>query len=131
MKPSEEFENDLLIRLQAKAENRQLVLWDLLAEKLFDLVLRVFESCLGNLSPSEMAARMVKPSRIHRNKLRSLVKKSIYEGNDRDFKAEGGAATADTVWETTASLGLEKCEAAILDVKKDLDEWPNEDLLMG
>lgn len=131
MRPSEEFENELLVRLQTKSENKQLVLWDLLAEKLFDLVLRVFESCLGTLSSSEMAARMVKPSRVHRNKLRSLVKKSIYESNDHDFKTEGGAVTADTVWETTAALGVEKCEAAILDAKRDLDEWPNEDLLMG
>lgn len=130
-RPSDEFEALLTQKLNAKQSGRQLILWDMLAEKMFDLLLRVFEGCLGQLSPVEMAARMVQPSRMHRNKFRTLVKKSIYDQNDHDFKAEGGAATADTVWEVTAELGAEKCAAVIADAKKDLDEWPNSDLLMG
>lgn len=131
MRPSEEFEATLTAKLNAKQEGRQLILWDMLAEKLFDLLLKVFETCIGQLSSAEMAARMVKPSRVHRNKFRTLVKKSIYDQNGHDYKVEGGAVTADTVWEVTAALGTEKCEAVIADSKMELDEWPNADLLMG
>lgn len=131
LRPSDEFEMLLTQKLNAKQAGKQLLLWDMLADKLFDLLLRVFEGCLAQLSPAEMASRMVQPSRMHRNKFRTIVKKSLYDQNGHDFKAEGGAATADTVWEVTAELGVEKCAAVIADAKKDLDEWPNQDLLMG
>lgn len=129
-RPSEEFQTQLSATLTQKASGKQLILWEGLVDKLLELLMGLFDQCLGQLSPGEVAQRVSKASTADKVRFRARVRKNIYE-DSAEYRKQGGANVADSVFETTQLLGVEKCTALVKEMTEGDNWWPNEDLLMG
>lgn len=129
-KPSEEFELALTKNLSAKADGKQLILWDGLVDKLLELLMGLFDQCIGQLTSAEVAERVAQASKMDKVRFRTRVRKNIYKDSE-DYRKQGGQNVADSVFETTAAMGKDKCEALVNEMTQGENWWPNEDLLMG
>ena len=129
-KPSEEFELALTSNLSAKADGKQLILWDGLVDKLLELLMGLFDQCIGQLTSGQVAERVSQASKMDKVRFRTRVRKNIYKDSD-DYRKQGGQNVADSVFETTAAMGQVKCEALVKEMTEGNNWWPNEDLLMG
>lgn len=130
MKPSEEFESSLTKTLSAKADGQQLILWDGLVDKLLELLMGLFDQCIGQLSAGQVAQRVSSASKMDKVRFRTRVRKNIYKSTE-DYRQQGGQNVADSVFETTAAMGPEKCEALVKEITEGDNWWPNEEFLMG
>ena len=130
MSPSEEFKDELTGVLNAKAGDKQLILLDGLMDKLLGLLMNLFDQCVGQLSPSEVAARVAKPSTLDKIRFRSRVRKGVYQSSS-DYKQQGGQNAADSVFDVTTKLGKEKCTALVREMTEGENWWPAEQFEMG
>lgn len=130
MSASDEFKNGLTERLNQKQQAKQLILWDGLIDKLIELLVGLFDQCIGNLSNAQVAARMAKPSNLDRVRFRTRVRKNLYD-DSKQFKDQGGASVADSVFETTQAMGKDKCEALVKETTDGDNWWPADDLVMA
>lgn len=131
MTPSEEFKDTLSQNINAKSTAGKLALFDGLLDKLMDLLIGLFDQCIGQLTPAQVAARMVRAKPLDRQRFANNVRGSLYGGSSKEFKSKGGAEVAASVWETTAKLGKDKCEAVVTELTEGENWWPNSDLFMG
>ncbi len=129
-KPSEEFKSMLTATLNSKAAEKQLALFEGLMDQLLELLMGLFDQCLGKLSPAEVAERVSKPSEASRLRFRTRVRKNVYK-SAKEFSDQGGKHVADAVLETTAAMGEEACLALVREMTEGENFWPNGDLLMG
>lgn len=130
-RPSEEFETQLSATLAKKAEGKQLILWDGLVDKLLELLMGLFDQCIGQLSSQEVAQRVTQVKKADKLRFRSRVKKHVYGNSSRKYQEGGGDHVADSVFDTTAAMGEAKCVALVKEMTEGENWWPNEDLLMG
>ena len=130
MKPSDDFKTTLTQTLNAKATDKKLVLFDGLMDRLLELLMGLFDQCLGQLSPGEVAQRVSQPSDTTKLRFRTRVRQQVYKSS-RDFADQGGKHVADSVLETTAAMGQEKCAALVTELTSGEEWFPNSDLLMG
>lgn len=130
MKPSDEFKSTLSTTLNAKAGDKQLILFDGLMDKLLEMLMGLFDQCIGSLTPGEVAERVSNPSEATRIRFRTRVRKEVYNGS-KEYRAQGGQNVADSVLEATAALGNVKCEALVKEMTEGPNWFPNSDLLMG
>lgn len=131
MKPvTDEFKTVLGQTLDAKQTDKKLAIFDGMMDKLLDLLMGLFDQCMGQLSPSQVAERVSNPSTFDKIRFRSRVRKHVYASSD-DYKHNGGQHVADSVLETTQSLGKEKCHILIEELTTGDNFWPNDDLMMG
>lgn len=129
MSPIEDFKTTLTGVLNEKSGKKQLAIFDGLMDKLLELLTGLFDQCLGQLSPSEVAERVSAPSELTKIRFRTRVRKAVYK-NSEEYAAQGGKAVADSVLEVTAAMGLEKCTALVKQVSEG-DEWfPFNDFVM-
>lgn len=128
-KPSEEFQTQLSATLSAKANGQQLILWDGLVDKLLEMLMGLFDQCIGQLSAEQVAARVASASTADKVRFRTRVRKNIYKNSD-EYREQGGQNVADSVFETTAAMGKDKCVALVKEMTEGSNWWPNEDLLM-
>lgn len=128
-KPSEEFQTQLSATLSAKANGQQLILWDGLVDKLLEMLMGLFDQCIGQLSAEQVAARVASASTADKIRFRTRVRKNIYKNSD-EYREQGGQNVADSVFETTAAMGKDKCVALVKEMTEGSNWWPNEDLLM-
>ena len=129
-RPSEDFKAGLTAELTAKSDNRQLVLFDGLQDKLLELLMGLFDQCLGQLSPAEVAQRVSQPSEATRIRFRTRVRQNLYK-SAKDYSEQGGKNVADSVLETTIVMGQEKCVALVKELTEGENWFPNDDLFMG
>jgi hypothetical protein len=128
-KPSEEFKTTLASTLSAKAANKQLAIFDGLMDQLLELLMGLFDQCLGQLSPGEVAQRVSQPSEATKIRFRTRVRQSVYKSS-RDFADQGGKHVADSVLETTAAMGQEKCVELVKELTEGENWFPNSEFLM-
>ncbi len=128
-KPSEEFQTQLSATLSAKANGQQLILWDGLVDKLLEMLMGLFDQCIGQLSAEQVAARVASASTADKIRFRTRVRKNIYKNSD-EYREQGGQNVADSVFETTAAMGKDKCVALVKEMTEGDNWWPNQDLLM-
>lgn len=129
-RPSDDFKSDLTAKLNEKAGNKQLVLFDGLMDKLLELMLGLFDQCIGQLTPQQVAERVSNPSDATKIRFRTRVRQKVYT-SAQDFTSQGGRHVADSVLETTTKLGQEKCVALVKELTEGDNWFPNSDLLMG
>ena len=129
-RPSEEFKGNLAAILNKKAGDKQLTISDDLLNKLEEMLVGLFDQCIGQLSPAQVAERVSLPSPATRIRFRTRVRKEVYKDSN-DYRDQGGQNVADSVLETTQAMGKEKCEALVKEMTEGENWFPNSDLLMG
>ena len=129
-KPSDEFKTALTTTLNAKAADKKLAIFDGLMDQLLELLMGLFDQCLGQLSPGEVAQRVSQPSEATKIRFRTRVRQSIYKSS-KDYADQGGKHVADSVLETTAAMGAGPCLALVREMTEGENWFPNDDLLMG
>ena len=130
MKPSDDFKTSLQTTLNAKAADKKLALFDGLMDQLLELLMGLFDQCLGQLSPSEVAQRVSQPSDATKMRFRTRVRQNVYKSS-KDFADQGGKHVADSVLETTAAMGQDKCVALVKELTEGDNWFPNEEFRMG
>ena len=130
LKPSDEFKARLTDTLNAKAGDKKLILFDGLMDQLLELLMGLFDQCLGQLSPGEVAQRVSQPSETTKIRFRTRVRQNVYKSS-KDYAEQGGKHVADSVLETTAALGAGPCLALVRELTEGENWFPNSDLLMG
>ncbi len=129
-RPSEEFKTNLTTNLTKKSDGKQLILFDGLIDKLLELLMGLFDQCLGQLSPGQVAARVSSPSGITKIRFRSRVRKNIYDSSS-DYRRQGGQNVADSVLETTQEMGLAKCAELVAELTEGDEFFPHDEFKMG
>lgn len=129
-RPSEDFQLQLSANLSKKADGKQLILFDGLVDKLLELLMGLFDQCIGQLSNAEVSERVSKASTADKIRFRTRVRKNVYTSSD-DYRKQGGQNVADSVFETTAAMGKDKCEALVKEMTEGENFWPNDSFLMG
>ena len=129
-KASDEFKAALTTTPNSKAAEKKLALFDGLMDQLLELLMGLFDQCLGQLSPGEVAQRVSKASTLDKIRFRSRVRKNVYKSSN-DYRANGGQHVADSVLETTAAMGQDKCTALVKELTEGENFWPNDEFRMG
>lgn len=129
MKPSDEFKASLTTTLNAKAADKKLAIFDGLMDKLLELLMGLFDQCLGQLSPSEVAQRVSQPSDATKIRFRTRVRQNVYKSS-RDYSEQGGKHVADSVLETTTAMGQQGCEMLVKELTEGAEWFPYEMYLM-
>lgn len=130
-KPSDEFKQLLTDNLNARAGEKKFVLPGGFEDKLFEMLLNLFDGCLGGLAPAGVAQQISVPSKVLKFRLRKQVKRAVFKGNDKAYDSQGGEDMADATLESTAAMGQEKCLAFVTEMREGDNWFPNQDLFMG
>lgn len=129
MTPAEEFKSLLTATLNAKAADKQLAIFDGLMDQLLELLMGLFDQCLGQLSPAEVAQRVSQPSDATRIRFRTRVRQNVYRSSS-EYAKQGGKHVADSVLETTTALGQQKCVALVKQLTEGENWFPYDDFVM-
>lgn len=89
---------------------------------LLDLLLGLFEQCLGQNSKETVSGRVSKPNWFQRSALRRKIRRNIFENSRRRYNGEGGDAVYKACLQTAA-------DASDTDADDMVDEVDDEGLI--
>jgi hypothetical protein len=116
--------------LNDKQTDRKLTLFEGLLDELLELMMGMFDQCLGQLTPAEVAQRVSSPSEATKLRFRTRVRQRIYKSAS-EYAAQGGKHVADSVLEATAALGETECLALVKQLTEGENWFPNEAFITG
>lgn len=133
MSVCEEFKSEVTDIFNKQAANKEMALWDGLLDKLMELAVNLFDSCISQLSPAQVGENIAgaRDNVVAKARFRKRVKKEVYDGDDKRWKEEGGQNAADGALQAFKNLGPEKCKALAVEMTSGDNFWPNEFLFMG
>ena len=83
---------------------------------LLDLLLGLFEQCLGQNSKERVAGRVKKPNAFQRSALRRKIKRQVYDNSRRQYREEGGDNVYKAVLQTAEDASTQDADDMVDEV---------------
>lgn len=109
----EQFEKVLQSHLSNESNGRSYVFGEMLLPMILSMLTGVFQNCLGNLTPSQVAQQAVEPAAWQVNQMRIKVCRELYEGKWKDYRADDGERIVRAIFATTKAVGAVDLAAVI------------------
>lgn len=100
---------------------------EILIELLMELLINLFDSCLGDLPDSKVASRMSDLSFLDKIRLRSRIRRQLFSGSGRDYRNNHGPEMLESLVATSEGSTNEEAMALVREMREDPAFPPPED----
>lgn len=97
-------------------EAPQAIIGDEFITVLLDMLLNLFESCIGSFGSKRTAKRVRKLGRFQQSQLRTKIRRNLFDNSRRKYNAEGGDDVFRALVKTAGDLSKKDANDVVTEV---------------